>query len=131
MEFKGLLLCSYEPTTGPYPEPDESGPHCPVPFNIHFNIIPHLCLGLPSGCFPSGFPTNNFVRTSHLSHAYYMPCSSHTPFCAHPNNIWRTVQIMKLFSMQFSHTFCYFSILGPNILITLFSHMQSIFFSCY
>ena len=24
---------------------------------IHFNIIPHLSLGLPRGLFPSGFPT--------------------------------------------------------------------------
>jgi hypothetical protein len=26
---------------------------------IHLNIIHHLCLGLPSGLFPSGYHTNN------------------------------------------------------------------------
>jgi len=33
----------------------------------------HLYLCLPSGLFPSYFPTKNFVCTSHLSHACYMP----------------------------------------------------------
>jgi hypothetical protein len=26
--------------------------------DIHFNIPTHLCLGLPNGLFPSGFPRN-------------------------------------------------------------------------
>jgi hypothetical protein len=39
METKFSLSCSQETTTGPYPEPDESSPHTPTLFNIHFNII--------------------------------------------------------------------------------------------
>ena len=33
--------------------------HTPTSYflKIHLNIIPHLLLGLPSGSFPSGFPT--------------------------------------------------------------------------
>jgi hypothetical protein len=29
MENEGLLPCSQEPATSPYPEPDESNPHIP------------------------------------------------------------------------------------------------------
>jgi hypothetical protein len=44
--------------TCPYPEQDQSS-LCPPPnlSKVHFSIILHLCLGLPSGLLPSGFPT--------------------------------------------------------------------------
>jgi hypothetical protein len=32
MEPEGLLLCSQEPSIGPYPEPDKSNPHTPTLF---------------------------------------------------------------------------------------------------
>jgi hypothetical protein len=32
MEPEGSLLCSQEPNTSPYPEPDESIPHPPTLF---------------------------------------------------------------------------------------------------
>jgi hypothetical protein len=44
MEPRGSLPSSQELFTCTYPEPDQSI---------------HLRLGLPSGLFPSGFPTNN------------------------------------------------------------------------
>jgi hypothetical protein len=53
MEPKGSLLCSQEPSTGPYPEPDRSSPYHPILSKIHFNIYLHL--GLPSGLFSSSF----------------------------------------------------------------------------
>ena len=34
---------------------------------IHLNISSHLCLGLPSGLFPSGFPTETLYTPLHLS----------------------------------------------------------------
>jgi hypothetical protein len=36
---EGLLLCSQEPSTGPYSEPDRSSPYHPILPKIHFNII--------------------------------------------------------------------------------------------
>jgi hypothetical protein len=65
-EFPSILLlpCSQEPSTGPYPEPDQSSsyhqPHL-ISLKIHFLILStHLRLGQPSDLFPSGSPTNIF-----------------------------------------------------------------------
>jgi hypothetical protein len=59
MKAEGSLLCSQEPSTGPYPEPDQSNSYQPIlSLNIHFNIVHPLRLVLPSGLFPSVFPTN-------------------------------------------------------------------------
>jgi hypothetical protein len=33
MEPKGSLLCSQEPTDGPYPDPDASSPYFPMLFS--------------------------------------------------------------------------------------------------
>ena len=44
------------PANCSYHEPDQSSPWSHF-LKIHLNIIPHLHLGLPSGLFPSGFPT--------------------------------------------------------------------------
>jgi hypothetical protein len=56
-------------------------------------LFSHLCLGLPSGLFPSGFP-NNMHASSPQS--CYMPCPSHPPSLDHSNYTWRRVQVMKL-----------------------------------
>jgi hypothetical protein len=32
MELEGLLLCSQEPCTGPYPQPDQSTPYRSIIF---------------------------------------------------------------------------------------------------
>jgi hypothetical protein len=39
MEPESSLPCSQEPSTGPYPESDQSSPYHPNPSKIHFNII--------------------------------------------------------------------------------------------
>jgi hypothetical protein len=41
MEPEGSLPCSQEPSTGPYPELNQSSLYHPILFKIHFNII-HL-----------------------------------------------------------------------------------------
>jgi hypothetical protein len=33
------LSCAQEPSTGSYPEPDQSNPHHPILSKIHFNIV--------------------------------------------------------------------------------------------
>jgi hypothetical protein len=66
----------------------------------------HLCLGLLSGLFLSGFQ-QKYCMHFHLSHAYYMSCPSHLWFC-HPNNIWWSVQVMKLLIIQSSPISCHF-----------------------
>jgi hypothetical protein len=58
MEPEAASPHSQEPATCPYPEPDQSSLRPPPNLsNIHSNIILHLHLGVPSGLFPSGFPT--------------------------------------------------------------------------
>jgi hypothetical protein len=59
----------------------------------------HLRLGLPSGLFPSGFPTNILFV---LPYPCYVSCPSYPPWLDRFNYTWRKVQVMKLLIMQFS-----------------------------
>jgi hypothetical protein len=77
IEPEGSSPCSQKPSTGPYPEPVRSSPHHPI---LSILILrTHLRLGLPSGLFPSSFPTNILYTFPRLPHSCYMPCPSH-PF---------------------------------------------------
>ena len=61
MEPEGSLSHSQVPVTCPYPEPARSSP-CPSTSRFLKYILilsSHLCLGLPSGLFPSLFPTKS------------------------------------------------------------------------
>jgi hypothetical protein len=59
IESEGSLPCSQEPSTGPYPEPDQSNPyHSILSFRSILILSSHLHLGHPIGLFPSGSPTN-------------------------------------------------------------------------
>jgi hypothetical protein len=68
---------------------------------IHLNIIRPLSIGLPRGLFLSSFPTNilyAFPFSQFVLHALPNPCSC----LDHSNYIWRRVQVMKFYIMQFS-----------------------------
>jgi hypothetical protein len=58
MEPEGSIPCSQEPSTGPYSEPYQTNSHHPIFLRSISILSTHLHLGLPSGLFPSGFPTN-------------------------------------------------------------------------
>ena len=53
----GLKRYSHGPSTYPYPEFNEFGPHSPILFKIHFNIVLSTTLKLLSGLLRSGFRT--------------------------------------------------------------------------
>jgi hypothetical protein len=44
---------------------------------IHSDPILHLCIGLPSGLFPSGFPIKTLY--TFLSHTCHISCPPHSP----------------------------------------------------
>jgi hypothetical protein len=62
MEHEGSLPCSQEPSTGPYPEPQESSPCQPI-LSLRSILIlsSHLRLYFPSCLFPFGFPNYGSV----------------------------------------------------------------------
>jgi hypothetical protein len=59
LELESSLSCSQEPSTGPYPDPDQSSPYHPILGTIL--ILSTHRTGLPSGLFPAGFPTNIII----------------------------------------------------------------------
>ena len=48
----------------------------------------HLRLSLPSGLFPSGFPTKTLYASLLFPHTRYMPRLPYSFRVYHPNGIW-------------------------------------------
>ena len=69
--------------------------HAKPPHFLNIHLISfHLRLGLPSGLFPSGFPTKTMYTP--LPHTCYMLRPSHSSPIVHPNNIKWGEKIIKL-----------------------------------
>ena len=88
MEREGSLPHSQEPATCTYPEPARSSPYTPVShfLKIHLNIFLPSMPGSPQWSLSLGFPHQNHVCTSLLTHTRYIPRPSHSSRFYDPNN---------------------------------------------
>jgi hypothetical protein len=85
---------------------------------IHFNIVFHLSLRLPSILFPSGFQTE-ILYTFLISP---MSCPSHPPWLDHRKNIYVFYGEYNLWNSLMCNFFqppLLLSLLGPNVLLTI------------
>jgi hypothetical protein len=62
MELEGSLPCSQEPSTGPYPEPDQSSPYNPIPSSILILSTTYVLVFLVVS-FILAFPPIAYIRT--------------------------------------------------------------------
>jgi hypothetical protein len=83
MEPEGSLLCSQEPPL--FPILSQINPIQSIYLQSTLILSTHLRLGLPSGLFPSGFPTI-ILYAFGFPHSCYTPCSSHPPWIDHYNH---------------------------------------------
>jgi hypothetical protein len=74
---------------------------------IHFNIVHTPTSWSPGGPFLTAFPLKCYMHSS-SPHSCYMPCPSHPSWLDHSNYTWRSVQVMRLLTMQYFPTSCHF-----------------------
>ena len=117
---EGSLPHLQEPATCPYPEPAQSSPypHIPLPERSISILSPHLRLGLPSGLFTSGFPTQTLytpllspIRTTCPDHSIFLDLS--------PEKFW--VRSTRSFS---SSLYSFLHSLLPRPILSLYISYQ-------
>ena len=88
--------------------------HTPHPTSWRSILIlsTHLCLGLPSGLFPSGSPTK--ILYMPLLSLMRATCPAQPIILDHPNNIWWVVHVIQLLIMQVSPLPCHLVPLRPK-----------------
>ena len=99
--------------------------HIPTSYflKIHLNMSSHLRLGLPSGLFPSAFPTKTLytrllspIRATCTAHLILLDFTSRTIFGEQCRSLSSSL-------CSFLHSLVTSSLFGPNILLnTLFSN---------
>lgn len=87
MSLYGRVCREFIPatTTEPNPEPDEFTKH-PVSLRSISVLFFHLCLGIRSDMFPSGF-TANILYAFLSPHVCYMPCPPHPHQSSHTETV--------------------------------------------
>ena len=134
MEPERSLPHSHVPATCPYPEQHQSSPHSPHPTSWRSVLIlsSHLCLGLPSGFFPSCVPAKTLYTP--LLTPIRATCPAHRILLDFITRIVLGEQFRSLsFSLcSFLHSLVTSSLLGPIILHNiLFSNTRSVYIYIY
>ena len=133
MEPESSFPYSQAPATCPCPEPTPSSLHNPFPLPEDVLILSsHLCLGLPSRLFPSGFPTKTLCTP--LPSSICATCPAHLILLDFINRTILGEEYRSLSSSlcNFLHSPVTPSLLSPNNLLnTLFSNSLSLCSSLY
>jgi hypothetical protein len=81
----------------------------------------HICLGFHSGVFPWGFSYQNFVFTSPLFHACYIPCQSYPSWFDDHFNICEEYVLWNSSLCSFHRPRIISFSIGPNALLNTLS----------
>ena len=121
METEGSLPHSKVPATCPSTEPARSSQYSHF-LKIHLNIILPSMPGSPKWSLSLGFPHQNPVYASPLTHTRYMPSPSHSSRFITRTILGEQYRSLSSSLCSFFHSFVTSSLLCTNILlVTLFS----------